>query len=91
MMLLGETHGQDNRDIEARPDVLVYTGERLDRDLDVIGGGQRHHHTPRPNVPRAVTSLPTAVRPDYIGASRSRARSRTLVRRCGGDELTRGG
>ncbi|MFI6867687.1 CocE/NonD family hydrolase [Nocardia sp. NPDC050406] len=37
LMLLGKTHGQDNRSVEARPDVLVYTSERLDRDLDVIG------------------------------------------------------
>jgi hypothetical protein len=28
---------KDNRPVEARPDVLVYTGERLDHDLTVIG------------------------------------------------------
>src|SRR5262249_23288678 len=28
---------KDNRPVEARPDVLVYTSERLDRDLEVIG------------------------------------------------------
>jgi uncharacterized protein len=28
---------RDNRALEARPDVLVYTGEALDADLDVVG------------------------------------------------------
>ncbi|MFF3223876.1 CocE/NonD family hydrolase [Nocardia suismassiliense] len=37
LMLIGKTHGQDNRGIEQRSDVLVFTGEPLERDLDLIG------------------------------------------------------
>jgi uncharacterized protein len=36
-LLAGKNKQQDNREIEARPDVLVYTGEPLTTDLDVIG------------------------------------------------------
>jgi len=36
-LLSGRTKQQDNRAVEARPDVLVYTGDRLDRDLDLVG------------------------------------------------------
>ena len=37
-VLLAHLSGpRDNRDLEARPDVLVYTGAVLDADLDVIG------------------------------------------------------
>jgi len=36
-LLSGKTKQQDNREIEARPDVLVYTGQPLAADLDVIG------------------------------------------------------
>ncbi|WP_107657690.1 CocE/NonD family hydrolase [Nocardia suismassiliense] len=37
LMLIGKTHGQNNREIEKRTDVLVFTGEPLERDLDLIG------------------------------------------------------
>ncbi|MFI6041121.1 CocE/NonD family hydrolase [Nocardia sp. NPDC051321] len=37
LILIGKTRGQNNRDIEKRSDVLVFTGERLERDLDLIG------------------------------------------------------
>jgi putative CocE/NonD family hydrolase len=36
-LLTGKTKQRDNRSVEAREDVLVYTGEPLARDLDVIG------------------------------------------------------
>ncbi|WNV87196.1 CocE/NonD family hydrolase [Umezawaea sp. Da 62-37] len=36
-MLVGEAKQHDNRSVEARADVLVYTGMPLERDLDVIG------------------------------------------------------
>ncbi len=36
-MLTGEAKQHDNRAVEARSDVLVYTGMPLERDLDVIG------------------------------------------------------
>lgn len=36
-LLMGETKQRDNQEIEARPDVLVFTGEPLPADLDVIG------------------------------------------------------
>lgn len=36
--LLGLSAGpKDNRRIESRPDILIYTGQRLDHDLDLIG------------------------------------------------------
>lgn len=37
VLLRGNGQRADNSAVEARPDVLVYTGERLDHDLDVIG------------------------------------------------------
>jgi hypothetical protein len=36
-LLTGKAKQQDNQPVEAREDVLVYTGEMLTRDLDVIG------------------------------------------------------
>jgi len=36
-LLTGKAKQQDNQSVEARGDVLVYTGEPLARDLDVIG------------------------------------------------------
>ena len=36
-LLTGETKQRDNQQVEARPDVLVFTGERLPSDVDVIG------------------------------------------------------
>lgn len=36
-LLNGKTKQQDNTAIEARQDVLVYTGEQLTRDLDLVG------------------------------------------------------
>ncbi|HEV3357087.1 MAG TPA: CocE/NonD family hydrolase [Pseudonocardiaceae bacterium] len=36
-LLNGPTKQRDNTAIEARPDVLIYTGERLARDLDLVG------------------------------------------------------
>jgi putative CocE/NonD family hydrolase len=36
-LLMGKSRQRDNRAIEARPDVLVFTGEPLAHDLDVIG------------------------------------------------------
>ncbi|MFD8500890.1 CocE/NonD family hydrolase [Amycolatopsis sp. NPDC059657] len=36
-VLSGKTKQQDNNALEARPDVLVYTGEPLEANLDVIG------------------------------------------------------
>ncbi|MFI6041120.1 CocE/NonD family hydrolase [Nocardia sp. NPDC051321] len=37
LILIGKSHDQDNREVEARTDVLVFTGDRLERDLDLIG------------------------------------------------------
>ena len=36
-LLSGDSKQQDNKDVEARDDVLVFTGEPLVHDLDVIG------------------------------------------------------
>lgn len=36
-LLFGKAKQRDNRAVEARPDVLVYSGEPLPADLDVIG------------------------------------------------------
>jgi putative CocE/NonD family hydrolase len=36
-LLTGTSKQQDNKAVEARPDVLVFTGEPLTNDLDVIG------------------------------------------------------
>ncbi|WP_318307502.1 CocE/NonD family hydrolase [Amycolatopsis solani] len=36
-LLTGEWKQRDNQEVEARPDVLVFTGEPLPADLDVIG------------------------------------------------------
>jgi putative CocE/NonD family hydrolase len=36
-LLFGKAKQRDNRAVEARPDVLVYTGEPLTADLDVVG------------------------------------------------------
>ncbi|MEU7790001.1 CocE/NonD family hydrolase [Amycolatopsis sp. NPDC049159] len=36
-LLTGDTKQRDNQEVEARPDVLVFTGEPLPADLDVIG------------------------------------------------------
>ncbi|MFI5564366.1 CocE/NonD family hydrolase [Amycolatopsis japonica] len=36
-LLSGVQKQQDNKEIEARPDVLLFTGDVLERDLDVIG------------------------------------------------------
>ncbi|MET8853216.1 CocE/NonD family hydrolase [Amycolatopsis sp. NPDC004625] len=36
-LLTGEWKQRDNQEVEARPDVLVFTGEPLPSDLDVIG------------------------------------------------------
>lgn len=36
-LLTGKTKQHDNRAIEARPDVLVYTGDPLATDLDLVG------------------------------------------------------
>ncbi|WP_340687445.1 CocE/NonD family hydrolase [Amycolatopsis coloradensis] len=36
-LLSGVQKQQDNKDIEARPDVLLFTGDVLERDLDIIG------------------------------------------------------
>jgi uncharacterized protein len=36
-LLFGKAEQRDNRAVEARPDVLVYTGEPLPADLDVVG------------------------------------------------------
>jgi putative CocE/NonD family hydrolase len=36
-LLNGPTKQRDNKAIEARPDVLIYTGERLARELDLVG------------------------------------------------------
>ncbi|MQA11490.1 MAG: CocE/NonD family hydrolase [Pseudonocardiaceae bacterium] len=36
-LLAGKTKQRDNRVVEARPDVLVYTSDPLERDLDVVG------------------------------------------------------
>ncbi|WP_378742568.1 CocE/NonD family hydrolase [Nocardia brasiliensis] len=37
LILIGKAKEQDNRRVEARADVLVFTGDPLDRDLDLIG------------------------------------------------------
>ncbi|MCS4255890.1 putative CocE/NonD family hydrolase [Rhodococcus erythropolis] len=36
-ILIGKTKGQNNKDVEKRGDVLVFTGDCLENDLDVIG------------------------------------------------------
>jgi putative CocE/NonD family hydrolase len=36
-LLMGESKQRDNQEVEARPDVLVFTGEPLPSDLDLIG------------------------------------------------------
>jgi uncharacterized protein len=36
-LLTGKSKQRDNRAVEARPDVLVFTGERLTRHLDLLG------------------------------------------------------
>jgi putative CocE/NonD family hydrolase len=36
-LLVGKAKQRDNRAVEVRPDVLVYTGEPLTEDLDVVG------------------------------------------------------
>jgi predicted acyl esterase len=36
-LISGRNRQRDNRAVEARPDVLCYTGEPLDRDLDLMG------------------------------------------------------
>ncbi|WP_370943244.1 CocE/NonD family hydrolase [Amycolatopsis sp. cg5] len=43
-VLSGKTKQQDNGALEARPDVLVYTGEPLETKLDVIGEITAHIH-----------------------------------------------